>query len=89
MFDLDLTHLSLLAFNTKQAGNKVPFHEGIKQTIRHSPFMNADETGWQVDGDNHWLWVFISKNVSLYHIDESYGGKVVSALVKSIRGFGL
>ncbi|MCL0105076.1 transposase, partial [Dehalococcoidia bacterium] len=41
----------------------------------------ADETGWRVNGDNHWLWVFTSKNAALYHIDESRGGKVVTNIL--------
>ncbi|MCL0041426.1 transposase [Dehalococcoidia bacterium] len=50
--------------------------------------MSADETGWQVDGDNHWLWVFTSKNASLHHIDESRGGKVVSDILgEKYQGF--
>jgi len=44
----------------------------------HCPYVNADETGWRVDGRNYWLWVFTNKDAALYHIDESRGGKVVS-----------
>ena len=43
--------------------------------------MNADETGWRVNGDNHWLWVFTNKEAALYHIDESRGGKVVTNIL--------
>ncbi|MCL0103565.1 transposase, partial [Dehalococcoidia bacterium] len=63
-------------------------YEGIKQSIRHSPSVNADETGWRVNGDNHWLWVFTNKEASLYHIDESRGARLSPiSSVKSIRGF--
>lgn len=52
IFGLNLTHPSFLAFNTKQAQNGAPVYEGIKQPIRHSPYVNADETGWRVSGEN-------------------------------------
>ncbi|MFW0860068.1 MAG: IS66 family transposase, partial [Dehalococcoidia bacterium] len=81
VFDMDLTHPSLLSFNTEQAQNGAPLYEGIKQSIRHSPSVNADETGWRVNGQNYWLWVFTNKNAALYHIDQSRGGKVVSDIL--------
>jgi transposase len=81
VFDLDLTRPSFMAFNTEQAQNGAPLYEGIKQSIRHSPSVNADETGWRVNGDNHWLWIFANKDAALYHIDESRGGKVVSDIL--------
>jgi len=36
-----------LAFNTEQAQNGASIYAGIKQLIRHSPYVNADETGWR------------------------------------------
>jgi FtsZ-binding cell division protein ZapB len=81
VFDIDITHPSLLSFNTEQAQNGTPLYEGIKQAIRHSPSVNADETGWRVNGNNHWLWIFANKDAALYHIDESRGGKVVSNIL--------
>ena len=81
VFEIDLTHPSFLGFNTEQAQNGAPLYEGIKQSIRHSPSVNADETGWRVNGNNHWLWIFTNKDAALYHIDESRGGKVVSDIL--------
>jgi len=45
IFGLDLTHPSFMAFNTEQAQNGISIYEGIKQRVRHSPCVNADETG--------------------------------------------
>ena len=81
VFNLNLTHPSFMAFNTEQAQNGVSIYEGIKQSIRHSPCVNADETGWRVNGQNHWLWVFTNKDTALYLIDKSRGSKVVSNIL--------
>jgi len=78
VFGLNLTHPSFMAFNTEQAQNGLSIYEGIKQSIRHSSCVNADETGWRVNGQNHWLWVFSNKDTALYLIDKSRGSKVVS-----------
>ena len=45
IFGLNLTHPSFLAFNTEQAQNGAAIYEGIKQSIRYSPYVNVDETG--------------------------------------------
>ena len=81
VFDLNLTRPSLMAFNAEQAQNGAPLYEAIKQSVRHSSYVNADETGWRVNGDNQWLWIFTNKEASLYHIDESRGGKVVTNIL--------
>ena len=81
VFGLKLTHPSFMAFNTEQAQNGLSLYEGIKQSIRHSPGVNVDETGWRVNGDNHWLWVFTNKETALYLIDKSRGGKVVRLIL--------
>jgi len=78
IFGLNLTHPSFVAFNTEQAQNGASIYEGIKQAVRHSPSVNADETGWRVNGQNHWLWVFTNKDAVLYLIDKSRGSKVAS-----------
>ena len=65
-----------MAFNTEQAQNGAPVYEGIKQSIHHSPYVKADETGWRVNGENHWLWVSINNNAALYQFDKSRGSKV-------------
>jgi len=78
IFGLELTHPSFMAFNTEQAQNGASVYEGIKQSIRHSPCVNADETGWRVNGQNHWMWIFTNKDAALYLIDKSRGSKVVS-----------
>jgi len=36
-----------------------------------------DDTGQRVDGENRWLWVFISNEVVLYHTSKSRSKKVV------------
>jgi len=81
VFGLDLTRPSFMAFNTEQSQNGAPLYEGIRQSIRHAPYVNVDETGWRVNGGNHWLWIFTNKDAALYHIDESRGGKVPSNIL--------
>lgn len=44
--------------------------------------LHADETGWRVDGQTHWLWCFTSKDVTYYMIDRRRGGPALMRFFK-------
>lgn len=49
-------------------------YEAIKEVVKQAKVVYADETGWRMDGDNFWLWVFKTDNGTIrYVIDESRG----------------
>jgi hypothetical protein len=51
-------------------------YQDLIRQMRASPYVHADETGWRMDGRNFWLWAFTDPTFTLYHVDESRGGKV-------------
>jgi transposase-like protein len=61
------------------------YQELIRQ-MRASPHVHADETGWRIDGKNFWLWAFTDPTFTLYHVDESRGGKVPLKLLGKAFG---
>ncbi len=77
IFGLELTHPSLLNFDTKMAENGEPLYEQIKNIIRHSHWVCADETGWKVNNENWQLWDFINKEAALYRMKKSRGADIV------------
>jgi transposase len=50
-----------------------PQYEELLEAIRKSPVKHADETTWRVEGKNHWLWGFFTKNEAYYTVHESRG----------------
>jgi hypothetical protein len=48
----------------------------ICELIKTAKAVHADETGWRMDGDNWWLWVFVTNNEVCYRIESSRGGQV-------------
>ncbi len=52
-------------------------YESLKKDLKNQDNLNADETGWRNQGNNHWLWSFSNENISYYVIDRSRGAKVV------------
>lgn len=62
------------------------YHDLIRQ-MRASEHVHVDETGWRIDGKNFWLWAFTDPTFTLYHVDESRGGKVpLNLLGKAFGG---
>lgn len=53
----------------------------IRERLRTSSFLHADETGWRIDGQNGWLWVFANKDDAFYKIDRSRSSAVVEAVL--------
>lgn len=50
-----------------------PWYEQIADSARASAVLNADETGWRVNGSTRWLWCFASQDACYYQIDRSRG----------------
>jgi transposase len=50
-----------------------PWYEQIADAARTCAALNADETGWRVNGQTRWLWCFASREACYYMIDRSRG----------------
>lgn len=48
-------------------------HEAIMEVIKQAKVVYADETGWRMNGENFWLWVFKTEKGVRYVIEESRG----------------
>jgi transposase len=51
----------------------LPWYEQIAEEARASAVLHADETGWRVEGQTHWLWCFTTGKACYYLIDKSRG----------------
>lgn len=58
-----------------------PAYARLIRLMREQQVIHVDETGWRIDGHNHWLWVFVNEMVALYLISRSRGSKVPRALL--------
>ena len=49
------------------------WYQQIAEQAKKSAHLHADETGWRVNGQTHWLWCFANGQVCYYMIDRSRG----------------
>jgi transposase len=61
-----------------------PVYNDIGQRIAQSAILNADETGWRINGVTHWLWCFATKEFCYYVIDKSRASPVVKKVFGTI-----
>ena len=62
-----------------------PAAEAIREQVRASPTINADETGVRVDGRNWWHWVFQTPTASYHVVVPSRGADVVEQFLGEAR----
>ena len=70
------THLSaggLVAIWQRMASELEPWYEQIGEEAKRSAHLHADETGWRVNGQTHWLWCFTNPRCCYFMIDPSRG----------------
>lgn len=58
-----------------------PRYQNIAQKISQSGVLNADETGWRLNGITHWLWCFTTPGLCYYLITKSRGSPVVKEVL--------
>lgn len=58
-------------------------YQRLCQMIRQSPVVYPDETGWKIGGWNHWLWVFVTKSITIYVIRPHRGHEVPQEILGS------
>lgn len=49
--------------------------------MRGSGAVAADETGWRIDGDRHWLWAYVGDQVTVYDIAAGRGYRDATAIL--------
>ena len=61
-----------------------PVYNAIGQNISTSAVLNADETGWRLNGITHWLWCFTTKELCYYLITRSRASPVVKQVLGTL-----
>lgn len=63
-----------------------PYYKELERKIRDARVKHSDETGWRIDGKNHWLWVLINKEIALYIIRKKRNYKVPAKVLGKQKG---
>lgn len=80
-FNLNISSATVLDITRRVSDKLISEYNKIKTSLRRSKSVNIDETGIRVGGLNFYLWVFTSKNVTLYVIRKSRGKGVIEEVL--------
>ncbi len=58
-----------------------PVYDEILDDVKQGARIWADETGWRVQGELWWLWIFANERSAYYWADRTRGGGVVNGLL--------
>jgi len=75
-FSLKVSAGALSRAEVRFAQRALPTYEWLIEALRKAGVVHADETGWRVSRRNAWLWVFASKDITIYAIRFSRGSEV-------------
>ena len=82
-FDLQLSRATLVNIVAEVAQLFGPAYARLIKLMRQQKVLHIDETSWRVNGQGHWLWIFINDLVALYVLSHSRASKVPKALLGS------
>jgi transposase len=85
VFGLRISEGAVAAALARLAARAGPEVDAIREAVRASPVINADETGVRVDGRNWWHWVFQTPVASSHVIVPSRGADVVEHFLGEAR----
>jgi len=72
-FGLTVTRGGLVHAVHRAARQTQPTYAALRDTVRGSPVVTPDETGWKVGGHHYWLWAFATPDTTVYAIEDGRG----------------
>jgi transposase len=80
LFGLKFVPASALLFDRKAAARGRPIYEDLREKIRASDVVHADETSWRSDGVGHFVWFAGNENLAFFHIDRHRSAEVAKTI---------
>lgn len=80
LFDLQFVPASAVGFDRKAAVRGTPIYNDLRDKIRTSDVIHADETFWRSDGLGHFVWFAGNEDLSFFHIDRHRSADVAKSI---------
>jgi transposase len=80
-FGLTITPGGLVHALHRVGRRTAPTYAALVAVVRRSPVVAPDETGWKVGGRLWWLWVFVTRDVTVYAIQPGRGYTQAAAIL--------
>jgi transposase len=81
MVGLDLARSTYCRALLRLARKAEPTYRGLAESVRASPVVYPDETGWRIGGWGAWLWAYATPRTTVYAIERGRGYAEASAML--------
>jgi transposase len=61
-------------------------YDQLVEFIKLGKIIQADETGWRVNGENWWTWLFANDEISLFSIENTRGKGIAEKFLDGFEG---
>jgi transposase len=79
-FNMPFVPASAMAFDRQATKKGEPLYQDLKEKLRSSAIVHADETYWREDGMNHYIWYGGNNDLAFFHIDRHRSSKVALSI---------
>lgn len=83
LFGLQFVPASAVGFDRKAAVKGVAIYEDLREKIRASAVIHADETSWRNDGISHFVWYAGNTDLAFFQIDRHRSTEVAQSILGS------
>jgi transposase len=81
VFGIQVTRGALVQIVLRSGRKCEPAYEQIRQSVRGSPSVVPDETGWRINGGPAWLHVLVGRDATCYEVARNRGGEVAAGVL--------
>ena len=80
-FSLSITRGGLSQVVDRVAKALAPTYDALVEQVQNARVVAGDETGWKVGGELAWLWVVVTRKVTVFRIMEGRGFEEASTIL--------
>lgn len=86
LFGMEFAPASLVGFDRQALRKGTLLYDDIREKLRASPVLHADETSWRNDGIGHWAWYAGNPDLAYFEIAKSRSTEAAKSIVGSAFG---
>lgn len=83
LFSFKFVPASAVGFDQQATAKAKEIYEDLREKIKASTVIYADETGWRQDGINHYVWFAGNSYLAFFHIDRHRSSQVAQSVLGS------
>jgi hypothetical protein len=83
LFGLEFVGASAVGFDRQAVAKGTAIYEDLREKIRASAVIHADETSWRNDGLGHYAWYAGNPDLAFFHIDRHRSTEVARSILGS------